>query len=564
MLQWTGRIPLQIRGWVPCGLLVLWVGMLLLVPNPGPSLMAYDEGWYAQQARWIVETGDWVTQHWWYQPLYDRAMGLQWLIALSYSLFGVSVTVARLPSALACLASVLLLYGIGTQVMPRSEAWLGAAILAVTPIWMQAAGLATQDVPLICLELLTIWSLLQSERHPSWRRSWGLVAGGTIGLAFTIKSFMIVPFGVALLPYLLLEHPRHRHLTNPGLYLGLVLGFMPTFIWWGLSIAQYGWFPLKQLFSHLFYLSEHDYHRAGAFYYFWNLPVTGFPWPLLAIPGIGIVLQSNHYKRRLLWLGYPAVLFVELTLFTTRTWYYGMQLLPWVALLASVTLSWLGRGYTHPSRWRRRWPTYLSWLLAGIGLLLIVTGIAILLDPSRLPLEQSWAYGVIGIGMGLGWLIPAVADALNRRHPPIMRSAWLWQMGWLAGLWLGIAMLYATSLWGRYDEGIKTRLEQPPFASVLADQSVDFWLSPENRPVSADMDLATLVHQPYHLFLEDKDVILLTVNTPHQGRAVLTPDDVRPHSLLWVKPEQARQIPLPHDVIGQIDGWDLVRVKGEE
>lgn len=555
------------RPWAGPALLTA-ITLALLLARGEQSLMAYDEGWYAQQARWIAETGDWVTQHWWFQPLYDRAMGVQWLIALSYRLFGVSEAAARLPSALACWASVLLLYGIGCRVMPRPQALLGAAILAVTPVWMQAAGLATQDIPLISLELLGIWALLQAETSPNHRWAWGLLAGSWVGLGFAVKSFMVVPAVVALLPYLVLAQRRHRHLTNGGLYLGLALGFVPTLVWWALSVRAYGWFPLTQLFRHLFYLSETDYHRSGVLYYFWNLPVVAFPWPLLALPGIGLALRSpappapDPYQRRLLWLGYPAVLLLELTLFTTRTWYYGMQLLPFVALLASVTLGTLAGCYG-TARWR--WATGVSWGLAALATALVVAGLTIVLEPGRLPIDEGGAYGAVGLALGLGWLLPAGVDLVLRRH-----SKWgtlktvgpgLWAGGWLVGLGLAIATMYGTSLWGNYDEGVKAQLAQSPFEPVLTQYTVDFWLDPTNRPAAADADLAMLAQEPYQLFLEDKDVILLTVNTPNLGRPILNREEVQP-GYLWARPTQVAELApdLPVLVVGTVNGWALVQV----
>jgi 4-amino-4-deoxy-L-arabinose transferase-like glycosyltransferase len=117
--------------------LSVWVLTLLLIRSAQQSVMAHDEGWYAQQARWIVESGDWVTQQWWGEPIHDRMMGIQWLIAAAYQLFGVSEITARLPGAIACWGSVLLIYDLGRRCLTAQIAWWGAAILAVTPIWMQ-------------------------------------------------------------------------------------------------------------------------------------------------------------------------------------------------------------------------------------------------------------------------------------------------------------------------------------------------------------------------------------------------------------------------------------------
>jgi 4-amino-4-deoxy-L-arabinose transferase-like glycosyltransferase len=349
--------------------LSLWVGVVLLIRSPAQSLMPHDEGWYAQQARWIVETGDWVNQQWWGEPAYDRMMGLQWLIAAAYKLFGVSEGVARLPGAIACWGAVILTYGIGKRCLTASIGFWGAAILAATPIWMQASRLAIQDVPLTALELLGIWALLQAEEQPQRRAGWGLLAGTTVGLGFMLKSIMVIPVVVALLPYLVLDHRRHRHLLNPALYLGLVVGLVPAIAWLALSVDRYGWFPIERLFGHLVNLAQEDFHQAGPFYYFWNIPANAFPWPLLAVPGLWLGWQSS-YRRKWLWLGYPLALFTLLTLFKTRTWYYPLQLLPFVALLAALTLTTLGRLCAARPYRRQGLITGLTFTLASIGAVL--------------------------------------------------------------------------------------------------------------------------------------------------------------------------------------------------
>ncbi|MEO1133880.1 MAG: glycosyltransferase family 39 protein [Cyanobacteria bacterium J06639_1] len=245
MPRWNSLVSLFVRS-KPYLALLLWAGVPLLVSSEQHSLMGHDEGWYAQQARWIVESGDWVTQQWWGEPIYDRAMGIQWAIALAYTLFGISDRVARLPGVLACFAAILLLYDIARRCVPERIAWFSAAILAATPIWMQAGRLATQDVPLTAIELLGMWALVRAESHPECQAGWRWLAGTTFGLGFAVKSFMVVLAGVALLPYLVGERGRHRHLRSPALCVGLVMGFIPVAIWLGLSCDRYGTLPLEK------------------------------------------------------------------------------------------------------------------------------------------------------------------------------------------------------------------------------------------------------------------------------------------------------------------------------
>ena len=172
--------------------------------------MAFDEGFYANQARWIWETGDWVTPTWWGIPVYDRTIGIQWLIAIAYHLFGMNEFSARLPSSLACIVSVLLTYEIGKILFNPQIAWLGALMLMFMALWIAEVHLATQTTVLMAIELagiLAVLNLTNRETNSSdWR--WGILAGSSVGMGFIIKGFMIFVPMVALLPYLIYQIGR--------------------------------------------------------------------------------------------------------------------------------------------------------------------------------------------------------------------------------------------------------------------------------------------------------------------------------------------------------------------
>ena len=525
----------------PYFILIGGASVLLLLRSPQQSFMAHDEGYYAQQARWIFETGDWITVPWWGEPVYDRTIGLQWLIAAAYTLFGVSEGVARLPSTLACLLSVVLTYEIGRRCINQPVAWLGAAILTATPIWIQAGRLATQDIPLVLIELLGIWALLMAEEHRGQRLYWGILAGSTVGLGFLIKGFMAILPVVALTPYLIGDSPRHRHLTNPGLYIGGLLGAIPTAIWLEKSMAAYGLLPLQQLFGKLFYLSETSYFGAGPFYYLWNIPANAFPWPLFALGGLALAIRDKSQRRQLLWIGYPLTLLLELSLFKTRTWYYPLQLLPFNALLAAFCLNHLTQLYVGKLKTRRWLPGLLSWGLGGLGSVLIVAGIVAAGFPELLSQSDIRLYGWLGLAGGLGWLVPG-GVYLRDRTSRLPNSPHLWQFGWLLGPWLVVATLGVTGLWGNYNSEVKTALQQPNIAAVLD-------------------------HHPINFVFEDKktwgakqDTVLLTFYTPQLGQTFPTLSELPSQAYAWVSPDDAHQLTPAFRSVGEVKNWRLVQV----
>ena len=65
------------------------------------SFIAFDEGFYALQARWILDKGNWTIPIMWDNYVLDRTIGLQFLIAKSQELFGRNIFSAYLPNTIA-------------------------------------------------------------------------------------------------------------------------------------------------------------------------------------------------------------------------------------------------------------------------------------------------------------------------------------------------------------------------------------------------------------------------------------------------------------------------------
>jgi 4-amino-4-deoxy-L-arabinose transferase-like glycosyltransferase len=527
--------------------LLLWVVPLVFMQSSGQSLMAHDEGIYAIQAKSIVTTGDWLAPQWGEQVSFDRTIGIQWLIALCYQFFGINEMAVRLPSQLAFIGSVLLVYRIGQLIFQqRDVAWLGAAVFGVMPIAVQYGRLGTQDTVLVLLELVAAWAILESEH---WgRRSLLLLAGAAFGWAFMIKGFMTIPAAIAFLPYLVLQHRQHRHLFNPWLYVGLVVGCLPVVGWLWAATLRYGMQPLNELVFKLFYLSENVNYDAGPFYYLWNIPANGFPWVFFAIAGIGLSLKNIHCHNLIkrhwgLILGFPLALFFQLMLFKTRTHYYPLQLLPWLSLFAAIALHHLIQLYRQQRS--SQLLTLISSLFGGLGLLLVVAGVLGLSDhlPKLPGIEREEIVRVawVSLVLGGGWAM-VLWHWLMRSRVWIFRSAKRWLISLLAPAWLALALLGLTGLWGDYTPALKAALADPKIAPIVQNQSIDF------------------ITDPLQLYRGGrKRYLLLSYYTPYNGRHFR---QWQPVDIAWVDPNLAAQRPHGYEVLAEYYGWELVSKHG--
>jgi 4-amino-4-deoxy-L-arabinose transferase-like glycosyltransferase len=554
--------------------LLLWVLPLVLVRSSQQSLMAHDEGIYATQAKTILQTGDWITPQWGEGASFDRTIGIQWLIALCFQLFGISDDVARLPSAIAFCLSVWLVYAIGSQLLNRRLAYLGATIFSITPISLQYARLATQDSVLVFLELLGVWALLKGSREAkpedpktveqsvdlaSPSPIWAILAGATFGWAFLIKGFMVIPAALAVVPYLVMAQKWHRHLTNPWLYGGLSVGALPVVGWLGAAIAKYGQTPIVELFGKLFYLKATTNHGAGPFYYYWNIPANGFPWVFFAIIGICLALFHPDWRQQLksrhahwLLIGFPITLLIELTLFSTRTHYYPLQLLPYVGLLAAIAIAHLLKLYR--SHQQTQLLSGLSYCLGSLALLLILASFAVtagLLPPiSGLAPQTLSAITFVALALGIGWLIPAVTWrrrplahlVLKGQQGDLTKSSQQWLSGLLIAPWAALMMLGLTGLWGNYAPELKAFLQTPTVQAVLS-QPIDFVVQEEQLGQG-----------------DRKTYLLLTFYTPQVGQLISQVAALPPASYAWVDPNLAVKPSQRYQVMGTVKQWQLIRV----
>ncbi|MFZ9749565.1 MAG: ArnT family glycosyltransferase, partial [Vulcanococcus sp.] len=508
-----------------------WLPFLPLLLSLAPrSYLAHDEGYYALQARWIQDSGQWLAPLWWDQPLFDRTIGVQWLIAGSQQLLGPSSWAAHLPSLLAAAIALALTARLAHLLLGPGLGWLSAALLALTPLFINYAHLASQDMPLLALELCGVLALLQADQKAGW--GWKLGAGLWIGPAFLIKGFMAALPVAALLPLLLLQ--RRALLRSGSFWAGLILGWLPVALWLGLSIQRYGGPVVGGLLEKLLFLSESDVYSAGPLYYLWNIPANCAPWSLAALVGLIWGLQHWRGRQALVLLVYPLTLLLLLSCFRTKTPYYGLQLAPFLALWAAAALKLAcANGAFRPKA--------LRWLICSLGAAVLAAGLTLLWpgNPSGIQLAplQPWMLGLAACALGLSWLLlPAQTE----------RAGSLACL--LAGPWLALALLVQAGLFSDRSPQLRQALEAPHLKAELAAGPVAVISS---GPLSGDAHA---------------QLILLALAAPELGPKLSNPAALSAGQLAWIETSQlqdpANQGLQPLTSGDDLAPWTLVRKSG--
>jgi len=407
------------------------VWAVLCLPNlGGPSLWDIDEGNNAECAQEMYDSGNFIVPTFNYKLRLDKPVLLYWLQASTYHVFGTNEFSARLPSALASLLALVVVYELGRRLFDRSAALLAGLILASSIAFCAAAHFANPDALLNLCILLTMWC---SWEHYTRRGWWLLGAGAACGLGMLAKGpvALVLPIATTML-FLLVRRELRRYLDSRLLLAALVFALIaaPWYVWVGLETKGEwlaGFFWTHNIERAVGVLENH----SGPFFYYGLVLLAGLaPWSIFLGPTIWHALKKNDNGERgrvsapsacsgrLRDPARPATQFLLCWVVVWLLFFTGVRtklpnyILPAYPAMALLTASFL-------DDWRRGRITLPSWVMP--------TSLACL--------------ALAGVGISIGLLLAGDTLPLalpGRRLPGLERGAWLggiFLFGATAGVW---------------------------------------------------------------------------------------------------------------------------------
>ena len=303
------------------------------------------ESYFALGARLMIETGDWLTPHAPDEELLNKPPLTYWLIGLSYKIAGASYGAARLPSVIAALALLALVYGFGLHTAGARGGLIAAATLGTSYLFVSFARMAMSDMLLtlfVSTSILCFIFLIRS--HPVSSPALVLVAYVILGLGVLTKgpvalALVIVPVGIELLIRRSREVMRHVHPV-----IGLLILIGVTLPYFAVVYFRLGAGPI-----HFFFVGENLQRFTGSLYG-WSRRPAGYelasffldfaPWSLLVPAVIWFDWRrrgARSAKRPLyVWLVWTIVLF---SISNFQLDYYLMPAMPAAALILGETFS---------------------------------------------------------------------------------------------------------------------------------------------------------------------------------------------------------------------------------
>ncbi len=247
-------------------------------------LIGPDEPRYAEVAREMYLTGDWITPRLAGINWFEKPALAYWLSAAGYRIFGVSEFGARFGIAVLATLCVLMLYLFGVRLGSTRFGFLSAMALATCGLWPGFARGATFDLPLSVALALALLSFFLWERDEAgrWRNLHWAIFNFGLGAAVLAKGLVGVVLPLAMIGLYLVLTGRLKAVLQPKLLMVGGLIFLATAsIWYGPMIAWHGRDFVSQFFiEHHFqrYLSN-KYRHPQPFYFFFLVALAGsFPW----------------------------------------------------------------------------------------------------------------------------------------------------------------------------------------------------------------------------------------------------------------------------------------------
>lgn len=371
--------------WLAATAIVLLLGLGLRYPWPA------DEPRFAQVAREMVESGQWLFPTRGGEPYPDKPPVFMWFGAAAFALLGNLKLSFLLPSALASVGTLLLVHDLGRRLWNPQAALFAVLVLVLTPQFLLQGKAGQIDA------LVTFWITLGCYgllRHfftgPHW--GWYFTAWAAMALGIMTK-------GVGFLPLLMLL-PLALWTKNAGqgaapvwrwkLAAGVLVMAATVALWLGPMLWQVhsiGTDTMVAYRNDLLFRQTGErfvnaWHHVKPWHYFFTqaIPTVWFPLPVLLLvffrPLLALLREDPRVKVLLAWVGLVLLFF---SISSGKREVYIFPALPMLALVVGVLWAKLreqGLG--------ARTSAFFQWFLCALAAALGGLGLMLTFSPERL------------------------------------------------------------------------------------------------------------------------------------------------------------------------------------
>jgi len=401
----AGRLRADQRTWAAFAAVFCLAGFLLMFRLGERDLRNPDEGRYAEIAREVLQSGDWVKPTLYGVGYLRKPVLFYWLVASSFKILGASEFSARFVPALFGLFGVISVFWFCRRFFGLETA-IFASVMTATNFWyLQTARYLVIDAvfSFFVVGALLCYYLSYSPGPANGR--WFAAASLMLGLAFMAKGFLalvLVAAPVGL--YLLMTGSLIKELRPRRLLAGAAVFFCVAAPWYWMMEKREPGFVLYFLGHENFqrFVSRDYEHQEPWFFYLVALPLTLLPWTLYIRPLREAFADIRREERRDPRLFLTTAAMTMLVFFSLSSSKLPTYIVPCVPLLLMVFAEgW--RRWIASSPKLRGWEAAAVALGAAAGVLTMVIGPWFVLQHSqKFPPRLALDLQILGGGMLAG------------------------------------------------------------------------------------------------------------------------------------------------------------------
>lgn len=441
----------------------------------GLALVGPDEPRYAEVAREMFATGDYISPRLCGCLWFEKPVLLYWLSAASYHLFGVSEFAARFPSVVAAILTMLFVYYGLKRTVSERVACAASLAFVTSALVIAYARVATPDILLTAAMSIALLSgYLATTSSGRARTAHWTLCFAAMGVAVLAKGLVGIALVIAILAVYFAAMRQSQFIRWQEALIGIVVLLIIVGTWYVPVTLEHGWNFIEEFFirHHFQRYTSNQFGHPQPFYFFLAIAIAGIaPWSFFLIPAASRLKSLKPRSDRLdalllfawIWVAVPLLFF---SVSGSKLPGYILPVFPALAIIIGAEIERFTSGERSTLLNAAAWLTVLLIVIIGVGF------------PVYLSREQVNASGWHSIFFGLPLAVAAMAIAaliVKRRRAFVTSVA-----GVMLSLIIGAAILLLPKL---SDELTLKSLSLEAAAALRPEERITFFIKKEFAPV---------------------------------------------------------------------------------
>lgn len=356
-----------LRSYWPLVLILVVVGFLFISQLNRDLLIDWDECVYGQQAKEMLTSGNYLTNQWNRELVFEKPPLYNWLTVPFYALFGISPFTARIPMVLMALGLISAIYLFCKKYFNTRIAVLSSLLLLASNLPLTYMIRNNTDIGVALFVFLGFWAWIESFK----KHNYSYLAGFLFGCGVMMKGLGVLPYIVTLFFTVFFQY-KPEYLLNYGKMFSV---FLVTILPWHLyHYFTYGMtFVQVYILEHIIKRSQNtlDFHMEGRLFYVKLFLKSFGPWLVFAaaLPVTYVLSYKKYFTKKAFFkeLADNRILFtivllillplISITRVKTRIEWYSLPIYPFLSIFIAYSIDLL---FNKPKL------KIISWVLAGI------------------------------------------------------------------------------------------------------------------------------------------------------------------------------------------------------